>query len=53
MNYNDRLQYLNLNTLELRHLHYDMYKCFNIIKSFVTCNLSDNLKRDNNNPIIL
>ena len=50
MNYNDRFQYLNLNTLELRRLHFGMYMCFNIIESFVTCNLSDSLKRDNNNP---
>ena len=50
MHYYDRLQYLNLNTLELRRLHFDMYMCYNIMKSFVTCNLSDSLKRDNNNP---
>ena len=49
MHYYDRLQYLNLNTLELRRLHFDMYMCYNIMKSFVTCNLSDNLKLDNNN----
>ena len=48
MNYYDRLQYLNLNTLDLRRLHFDMYMSFNIIKSFVTCYLSDSLKPDNN-----
>ena len=50
MHYYNHLQYLNLNTLELRCLHFDMYMYFNIIKSLVTCNLSNSLKRDNNNP---
>ena len=47
MKYYDFLQYLNLNTFELRRLYFDMYMCLNIIKSFVTCNLSDSLKRHN------